>query len=654
MIHDGSRSPTGDLFYLLVVAAYASYDRCAMERTMPIEPDAVRNDDMAVTGSFLPVEIGEIPRAPGIYRFHDAKGRVLYVGKALNLRARVRQYFAESGGDDRASVPHIRAAMHHIEVIVTSNEKEAFILENTLIKRHRPRYNVRLRDDKTYASVEIDMNDEWPRPYVVRSRGFKKNVRTFGPYINTKAIRKTVDTLQRVFPLRSCKGTQWKNRKRPCVFFQVGRCLGPCFQEVDRALYDENLRNTMLVLRGKIDEAQRELERRMEDHAERLEFELAARLRDRIAALAQCAEIQNVTGAGMTDRDAIGYAEEHGQVAIVLQNFREGRLIDSRSWVLRIYGETSAETLSHFLGQYYATEGRAIPREILLPEAPEDLATIAEWLSEKRGSSVELAVPQRGEKRRLVENATTNASEALARKLSGLHETQALLEDLAQRLHLSEPPRRIECYDIATLQGDMSAGSRVTLLDGQPHKAGYRLYKIRQVEGIDDFAMMREVLTRRFARILDGEDEKPDLVVLDGGMTDVPLAALAKSRLKELGETDEKQRTPERLFLPNRKNPVVFPPYAPSFYLLQCLRDEAHRFVNTYHRKLRKKAHLTSALETIPGIGKGRVRTLLRHFGSLTRVREASIDDLAGAPGMGRTAAEAVWNFYHPTDESEP
>ncbi|MBN1867158.1 excinuclease ABC subunit UvrC [Candidatus Sumerlaeota bacterium] len=643
-------------------------------------------------GSFLPSEIGEIPRAPGVYMMFDARRKVLYVGKAVNLRARVRQYFAGPSGDTRLCVPLILQSLHHIETIVTGNEKEAFLLENTLIKRHRPRYNVRLRDDKTYVSVRVDATEEWPRAIVTRERRRDKAL-YFGPYSNVQAIRQTLNLLQRVFPIRSCTDGVLRNRARPCILHSIGRCSAPCVGLVDKDEYAELVRNTILFLKGRTSDLAERLRARMRAHSENMEYEKAAALRDRVRALESSLESQRVDRHAAGDRDVIGYHSDQGRAAVVLMFYRGGRLVESFNWVLPVYGQPAGEALSEFIGQHYG-EDRLVPPELLLPDEPSDRAVIEEWLSELRDGTVRLMVPRRGEKRQAVELANSNARTILERRLSGRVESEAVLADLARRLRMETPPRLIECYDIATLQGEQSAGAKVAFLDGEPHEAGYRLYKIRGVEGVDDFAMMREVLTRRFSRAQREDETLPDLVVVDGGkgqlgvavqtladagLSTVALAALAKGRFaegekgeksekggksekNEKGEEDDRStpstsstesaqpesRTPERLFLPNRKNPVVFPPRAPSFYLLQRLRDEAHRFVNTYHVRLRRRARIGTTLEKIPGIGPRRAKALLKHFGSLARVREATLDDLASAPGMTSTAALAVFQSLHP------
>ncbi|MFP4581461.1 MAG: excinuclease ABC subunit UvrC [Candidatus Sumerlaeia bacterium] len=617
------------------------------------------------TGTFKPSEIDSIPKAPGVYQMFDAKGEVIYVGKAKDLRVRVRQYFAGPSGDQRPSIPFIIKALDHIEVIVTDNEKEAFILENTLIKRHRPRYNVRLRDDKTYLSVRIDPHEEWPRAMIVRERK-KDGALWFGPYTNTVAIRQTMNLLQKIFPLRSCSNSMLHNRSRPCLKHSVGRCCAPCVGKVTTEEYEALLQKMILFLRGRSDEVVEDLRGEMEAASEKLDFEKAAVIRDRIQAIEATTQKQRVQAQSMDNRDALGYYEENGQAAVVILSFREGRLVEQQNWVLPVFGEPIADVLANFIGQYYDST-RFVPSEICLPVDLESTEAIEEWLGDLRGGRVYLHVPQRGEKKRLVRLARKNAETILRVKLSGKKEIESTLEDLAQRLRLPRTPHRIECYDIATLQGTNSAGSKVCFEDGMPSKKDYQLFNIKWVEGQDDFAMMREVLTRRFRRAIEKEEELPDLVVIDGGkgqlsvamdafesmgIEDVPLAALVKEHLREDAATGEKHRTTEHVFLPGRKNPVLFPPRARSYYLLQRLRDEAHRFVNTHHAKRRSRSLLRSSLLDIPDVGPKRARNLLKHFGSLAKIKEASAEELQQAPGMSARAAEAVYLAYHrPADQ---
>jgi excinuclease ABC subunit C len=596
----------------------------------------------------------------------DAKGRVIYVGKAVKLRSRVRQYFAGPSGDQRPTIPFILKSLDHVEIIVTNNEKEAFILENTLIKRHKPRYNIRLRDDKTYLSVRVDPAEEWPRARILRERGRDKAL-WFGPFTNTLAIRQTMNLLQRVFPLRSCSDAMLRNRSRPCLKHSVGRCCAPCVGKVSREDYGLLLQKMILFLRGRTSEVVDTLRKEMESASEQFLFEKAAVLRDRIRAVEASAQKQRVQAGPSENRDAIGYYEESGQGAVVILFFREGRLVERQDWVTPVFGEPRTRVLGNFIGQYYDST-RLIPPEILLPEAVEDAGLIEDWLTDLRGGRVALRTPERGEKLRLVRLAEKNAETLLKAKLSGRRETETILQDLARRLDLPRPPRRVECYDIATLQGGHSCGSKVCFVDGAPSKKDYQLFNIKSVEGQDDFAMMREVITRRFSRAIEREEELPDLVVIDGGkgqlsvaidaletlgIDEVPLAALVKEHMRSDAE-GEPARTAEHVFLPGRKNPVYFPPRVPSFFLLQRLRDEAHRFVNAQHARLRGKANLRSSLLDIPGVGPTRARNLLRHFGSLARVREADIDALRAAPGMTQAAARAVFEALRSPAKQAP
>ncbi len=623
------------------------------------------------TGSFLPSQIGEIPRTPGVYIMFDARNKVIYVGKAINLRGRVRQYFMESGGDSRPSIPFIRRAVEHIETIVTNTEKEAFLLENTLIKRYRPRYNVQLCDDKTYVSVRINLKSEWPRAEVTRQRDHDKAL-YLGPYTSAQAIRQTLNLLQKLFPIRSCTDAVLHSRKRPCILHAIGRCSAPCVGKVSPEEYQAYVQATIQFLKGHTRELIDSLYAEMLESSRALDYEKAALLRDRIVALEQTTESQRVASSSIDDLDAVGYFEQQGRAAFAVLRFRSGQLNESQNWIVQIHGRPLAETLPQFLGQYYGALGQVAPREVLLPNGfgplnailPEH-AMIEEWLSDQREGRVSVAQPQRGDKLSLVEMASSNAREVLLRKLSGQQEVEAVLDDLARRLHLDVPPQTIECYDIATLQGSLTAASRVVFMNGEPHKAGYRIYRIKTVEGQDDFASMREVLERRFRRATAESETLPDLVLIDGGkgqlaiavavleelgIQGVALAGLAKSHLKpdtDAADPHQKVRTPERLFLPGRKNPVPFPPHAPSFYLLQRARDEAHRFVNTYHSRLRSRTHLRSSLQDIPGVGERRAKAILRHFGSLARARQATIDELQEAPTVTRPIAEAIYGWFH-------
>lgn len=634
--------------------------------------------------AFNPESLSDFPVSPGVYIMKNASGEILYVGKAANLRNRVRNYFTSSG-DNRFSVQFLRRQVAQVECVVTNNEAEAFILENTLIKQHQPRYNIRLRDDKTYISLRLRMDHEFPRLEVVRVRRHSDLRRRekdlyFGPYTNPGAVREVLRFLLKVFPVRTCKDSVFRNRTRPCLLYDVGKCCGPCVLPVPREEYDRLVRNVALFLRGRNEEVRSALEERMCQFSERMEYEKAAMVRDRIAALDETLEKQQAAVHGRFDRDAVGVASQQGRSVVVLQKYRSGLLTDTREYYVKNYEQTHDEVLYSFVSQHYA-DGSDVPEEIFVSEEPCDRAFLQDWLRQQRGATVALEVPQRGDRLRAVQTAALNAREALLRRLAGENTQDEILNEVAAKLDLLSPPHVIECVDISNIMGVMAVGSLVRFDNAQPDKAGYRLFKIRSVEGSNDFAMMNEVLQRRFrGTATEGgaapePRDPPDLLLVDGGkgqlsvamqvmrelgIEGVALAAIAKSRLKvkpsRSGRTDPtaetvdhvRYRTDERIFLPGRKNPVTFSANSPALFLLQRVRDEAHRFGITYHRKLRKMANQRSLLDEVPGVGPSRKRLLLRHFGSLAVLRAASIEDIAAIDGISRAAAENVYSFLHP------
>lgn len=609
-----------------------------------------------------------LPTGPGVYVFKDAEGKPLYIGKAENLRARVRQYF-QQGGDGR---PQVRFLMQHaaeIEAITTATAQEAILLERNLIHEHQPRYNILLRDDKSFLSIKIDLNAPWPMLVPIRTRAIDPRERRrpgllfFGPYASPGAVKETLRLINRLFPLRTCSDHVFRNRTRPCLQHQIGRCVAPCVLPVDRAAYRELVDQAVLFLRGETDAVLRRLEAQMAAHAERLEFEQAAALRDRIAAVRLSVERQSMVLRRGEDLDVVAHARGQGRILLAVFRWRRGVLLTHRVHTLEDQGQTTPWLFHEFLSRVYP-EGGDLPAELIVEHEPEERALIEQDLSARLGRRVEVAVPQRGERRRLVELAAANAAQMLRRRLAGERNTEATLTQLARRLRLPAPPRWIECFDISTLQGQLTVGSQVVFRDGAPDKASYRLYRIRAVEGQDDFAAMHEVLTRRFRRALAEQLDLPDLLVIDGGKGQLGMAlealrelgvegvacvGLAKSRPLP-GSGDSVVHSPERVFLPGRKNPVVFRPHEPALHLLQHLRDEAHRFAVTFHRRLRSKRHLRSLLDEIPGVGPGRRRALLRHFGSLAKIRAATSEQLAQAPGITAPVAETIWRFLHGGD----
>ena len=597
------------------------------------------------------------PTLPGVYLMRDAGGLVLYVGKAKILRNRLRSYFS-AGGDGRAHIRFLMEKVTQIETIVTDTEKEALLLENTLIKKHRPRYNIDLRDDKTYVSVRIDPEEEFPTLKIVRQVR-KDGARYFGPYASAGAIRHTLKEMYRIFPLRHHPLSTCRSRGRPCLYYQIGQCSGPCHGLINKVDYARLVDGVITLLEGREEEVRELLTVRMQQASEQMRFEEAARLRDQMAALKKSIEKQKVSDSDGGDQDVFGLHREGGEVEVALLFIRRGKLIGRQTFALEWRLDEDA-LLANLLQQYYARE-TIIPDEVLLPFEASDSDVLAEWLTEQRGRKVNLLVPQRGDRVRLVDLANRNARESFRQRGSRREAQQNLLNELQERLKLTRLPRRIECFDISHIQGTQMVGSMAVVVDGEPASRHYRHYKIKTVPGNDDFASLAEVLQRRLQRGLK-EDDLPDCILVDGGKGQlssvglvlaelelaqrIDLIAIAKSRVKANVRGKAVERSEERFFRPGRLNPITLRRGSPALFLLERLRDEAHRFAITHHRKLRKKATLRSSLEDLPGIGPGRRKLLLRFFGSLKKVREASLDELKQTPGLPDGVAEELYNHF--------
>ena len=593
-----------------------------------------------------------LPDSPGVYIMKDDHGKIIYVGKAIVLKNRVRQYFQSS----RNHTPKVRAMVSHIadfETIMTANEVESLILEANLIKKHRPRYNIRLKDDKSYPYVKVTVQEDFPRVFITR-RVLRDGARYFGPYTNVTALRDSLKLLRRLFPLRTCRTMP----ERPCLEYHIKRCLAPCVGKVEAEDYRAMIRAVLLFLEGRTDDVERELEQRMNAAAEAYHFETAARLRDQLSAVRTAAERQNiVTGAG--DQDAVGMARSAAGVCVQIFFIRGGKMIGREHFLLRGSEEESdADILRAFLEQYY-NQATFVPREVLLPCAIDAAAqaTIEAWLAARKGGGkVALLTPQRGTKHDIVQMATGNAAKFLAdeeaRRSLLDEQTLGAVEELGRYLGLKHPPRRMECFDISHNQGQETVASMVVFEDGAPKKSDYRRFKIRSTEGKpDDFLSMREVTMRRYVGL--PEEELPDLIIIDGGKgqlssaleiirhaaghKDVPVVGLAKQF--------------ELVFTEGNSEPVELPRRSQALYLIQRIRDEAHRFAITFHRKLRGKRNLVSVLDHIVGIGPKRRQSLRTHFGSLEKIKEATVEELAAAPGMNRTSAEAVRHFFDAQQE---
>jgi excinuclease ABC subunit C len=623
---------------------------------------------------------GSIPDAPGVYRFRDGKGRVIYVGKAKSLRSRVSSYFQDPANLHSRTATMVNTAAS-VEWTVVQTEVEALQLEYSWIKEYDPRFNVKYRDDKSYPWLAVTLNEEFPRVMVGRGPK-KKGVRYFGPYSHAWAIRETVDLLLRVFPMRSCSQgvfTRSTQIGRPCLLGYIGKCSAPCVGRVTAEEHREIAEDFCSFIAGQTTTHLRRLEREMKAASDATEFERAARLRDDIGALRRAMERNAVVLPDGTDADVVAVAEDPLEIAVQVFYVRGGRVRGQRGWVAdRVDDAELPELLRRFVIHLYdAEEGTAIPREVLLPTQPDDAETLTIWLSAKRASKVAVRVPQRGDKRTLLETVARNASQSLAvhktKRASDFTARNRALEELQETLGLPEAPLRIECYDVSNLQGTEVVASMVVFEDALPRKSDYRRFVIRGVDGQNDVAAMHETITRRFRRLLDeradtgavdvaaddldsgpvlidpdtGRPRKfayaPGLVVVDGGP---PQVAATQRALDELGVDDVPvvglAKRLEEVWLPGQPDPVILPRTSEGLYLLQRVRDEAHRFAITHHRARRSKSMVESALDDVPGLGEVRRRVLLRHFGSLKRLRAASIDDIAELPGFGPRSAQSI------------
>jgi excinuclease ABC subunit C len=597
-------------------------------------------------------KLATLPTSPGVYLFKDKDHQVIYVGKAKSLRARVRQYVR--GGDGRAQIRFLLAQLADVEVLVTNSEKEALLLEDTLIKQYRPRYNIRLKDDKSYWHVKVTSQDPWPRLLLTR-QVIKDGSKYLGPFHSSTAVQETLEIIRKVFPLRTCSDTVFRNRLRPCLEYQIKRCLGPCTLPVDPSEYQRQLKGALLLLEGKSTELVDQLTTRMHEAAAALRFEEAARLRDQVRAIMQTAEKQQVAMPLGNDQDIFGLYREGGFIEVQILFVRAGKLVGNQGYGFDDNEFPDEEVLAELLTQFYQGE-RFVPDEILLPVPLDDAPVREELLAERKGKKVTLLCPHRGDKVRLVEMAQENARQSFVEKRRGTEQKEKTLDSLRRALHLSNAPKRIECFDISNIQGTLAVGSMVVFDEGEPDKNRYRRFRIKTVAGADDFAMMYEVLTRRYRRAL-AEHDLPDLLMVDGGkgqlsvaeavfkelgITGVDLIGLAKMRTERAPFANEIVSSSERVFLPGRKNPIVLQPHSTALFLLQRVRDEAHRFAITYHRRLRAKERLSSSLDTIPGIGPARRKQLLRQFGSLKRIRSATVEELTQVPGVTPAMAEAI------------
>ena len=612
----------------------------------------------------LEAQLKVLPDKPGVYLMKDDQGRIIYVGKATSLKQRVRSYFQSN----KHHTPKERSLIEKIsdlETIVVDSPVEALILECNLIKQYRPKYNVRLRDDKHYPYLKITLDEDFPRMLVVRSMK-PDQAKYFGPYTSTAAMNQTIKIIKDIFPLRSCRDEKLDRKARACLNAHIGKCAAPCTGNISSAAYREMVRQVIMFLEGRRLEIIKDLEKKMAEAAQDLRFEEAARIRDQIQAVQQVVEKQKVENDSFADRDVVGLAVDHDLAVVAVFFVRGGKVTGREHFFLtNVDHDGEPELLAAFLQQYYGN-AEELPREIVVPCAIPDGELVEEWLTLKRGRKVKLHLPQRGDKKRLLDLVVKNAQILLDqhRSLRDKRKEEAgeALEELRRELNLLKTPHRIECYDISNIQGTNSVGSMVVFLGGEPCPAHYRRFKIKTVEGPNDFASLQEVVRRRISRGLEerreiregglpAKDAKfadfPDLMIIDGGKgqlsavkeildqfcLSLPVFGLAKEF--------------EHLFRPGDGTPIILKPNSPALYLIQRVRDEAHRFAITYHRKLRSKEQVKSVLDEIPGIGPARRKALIQTYGSVEKIARAEPEELAMVPGMNRGAAKLVYEFFH-------
>lgn len=613
---------------------------------------------------------GTIPEQPGSYQFKDARGRVIYVGKASNLRQRLSNYFQSPRNMHPRTAQMVETA-ESVEWTIVRNEVEALMLEYSLIKEHHPRFNVRLRDDKSYPFLAVTLADEWPRAVVMRGRK-RKGTRYFGPYAHAYAIRDTLDLLLRSFPIRTCSPSKFNEHERlgrPCLLFHIEKCSGPCVGEIDDVAYRQLVTELCDFLAGDTDDIVDRLETEMKTAASELEFEKAARLRDRLVAVRKAIEKQHMVAERSEDLDVFGIAEDELEASVQVFFVRKGRVLGRKGFILdKVEELTPGKLIDRILESMYGEEPiLGVPKQVLVPYEADDLATYEEWLELGRGSKVQVRVPQRGDKRALLETVTRNAKEEFMRhrlRRASDHNTRSrALTELQDHLGLPEAPLRIECYDMAHIQGTDYVGSMVVLEDGLPNKREYRRFKIKDVEGSDDYAAMAEVVRRRLQAYLDERDKPvtergekpgkfaypPQLILVDGGKGQL---SAAKRVIDELELTDEipvagLAKRFEEVFIPGRSEPVEIPRGTEALFMLQRIRDEAHRFANTFHRERRSKRMTSSALDGIPGLGDARRKKLVKELGGVNAVKKAELADLAALSFLPDAVAEAIYRKFH-------
>ena len=594
-------------------------------------------------------QLRALPAKPGVYLFKDKEGKVIYVGKATNLNSRVRSYF-DAPSSLTSKIQRLVVKIQDFEFVVTNSEQEALILECNLVKKYVPRYNVRLKDSKTFPYLKINVNEDWPGVYITR-RIQKDGARYFGPFASAGSVRKTLRLMKKISPFRSCSKRIEGKDKRPCLNYYIHRCLGPCIGAVEKQEYREVINQVILFLQGKQELVLRELKARMKVAAQQLQFEKAGLLRDQIQAIEKVIEGQRIAITLQGEQDIIALAQDGSQAYVELFFVRNSKLIGRDHFIMEgVRGEPPGQIMTSFVKQYYASASY-IPPLILLQHQVDEPAMLSEWLGQQRGSRVELQVPQRGTKKKLVDTVAENAAKGLELAQATEMKAEAIssgLQELKNRLRLPKMPRRIEGYDISNIQGALAVGSMVVLEKGRPKPAHYRRFRIKTVAGADDYAMIQETLRRRFKRGLTGEDAwaAPDLVLIDGGRGQLNAALEVRQELGlDFIPMVSLAKQNEEVFIPGDPRPVYIAKDSPALHILQRVRDEAHRFAVSYHRKLRHKEGIMSALDSIPGIGPGRKKALLKKFGSIEAIKEASSEELSHTEGITLALAKKVKEY---------
>ncbi|MBW2467273.1 MAG: excinuclease ABC subunit UvrC [Deltaproteobacteria bacterium] len=591
-----------------------------------------------------------VARKPGVYLMKNRQGQVIYVGKAKNLRKRLSSY-QRSGFTDSPKTLLLLRKLAAVDTIITHTEKEAFILESSLIKKHRPKFNIELKDDKSYPRIKVTLGEEWPRVYMTRRR-MKDGSRYFGPYSSAGAMRNTLSLVNRIFPLRRCKGRNLKKRSRPCLNFQMGRCLAPCSGKVDKNKYSIMVDNVLLFLEGRNRELRRQIKKEMQKASAALDFEKAAVLRDQLQALDKTLEKQVVVSDIDKDQDVFGYVRKGAGVGIAVINVRGGTVLGKQEFFLPDPIGDNSEVLGEVLHRFYGREQFKPADEVMVPFQVVDQPMLSEWLTEIKGRTVKLRVPRRGKELHLLEMAQTNARQVHIDKESKEKSWQMLAVNLQAKLQLRRYPARVECLDISNIGGKQPVGSLVCFIDGEKATKEYRHYSIRTAHEPDDYRMMGEVLNRRFK---EGVKERvlPDLLVVDGGKGHLNVAQNVLkeknllNRIELISIAKDKENKSDKVYRPKRKNPVKMARHSPVLFFIMQVRDEAHRFGIVFHRRMRQKNILLSELDIIPGVGPKRKKVLLKAMGSLAAVKRADRRELAAVKGIGPELAEQIWEYFH-------